>query len=91
MIAVSHGQSRSNRLFTSTATTSPMFLLLTAAIWIKRIFEVVRIRWIDAKRSAFYVRQRFNIHFGREKITHRQQTSESIDKFARLHFFDLIN
>jgi len=71
MIAASHGQSRSTRLFTSTATTSPMFLLLAPSIGIERVLEVVRVRWIDPKRSAFYVLHRFNIHFGGEKITHR--------------------
>ena len=68
-----------------------MFLLLAPAIGIKRVFEVVRVRWIDPKRSAFYVLQRSNIHFGGKKITHRHQTPDSIDQFSRLHLFNPID
>ena len=90
MIAVSHGQSRSNRVFTSTAAASPVFFLFAPAIGIKRILQIMRVRRIDAKGSTFYILQRLNIYFGGEKITHRQQTLNSIDKFARLDFFDLV-
>src|SRR5213078_594038 len=52
VIAASHGQSRSNRLLTSTATAPPLFLRFAPPAWIERIFQIVRIRWIHAKRSA---------------------------------------
>src|SRR5262245_18705938 len=58
MIAASHGHNRGNRLLTSTATTSPVFLLFAPAIGIKRVLQIVSVLWIDAKRGALYVFQR---------------------------------
>ena len=90
MIAVSHGQSRSNRLLTSTATAPSLFCRFAPPAGIERIFQIVRIRWIHAKRSAFHILQRLNIHLGGEEVAHRHQTSESIDKFASFDFFYLV-
>ena len=90
MIAASHGQNRGNRLLTSTATASSLFILLAPATRIERVLQVMRVRWIDAKRSAFYVLQRSNIHFGGEQVAHRQQPIERINKFAGLDFFDSV-
>ena len=87
MIALSHGQSRSNRLLTSTAAAPPLFLRLAPPDRIERIFQIVRIRWIHAKRSALHILQRLNIYLGGEEVAHRHQSVERINKFASLDFF----
>ena len=50
----------------------------------------MRVRWIHAKRCAFYILQRTDIYFCYEEVAHRLQTVESINKFACLEFFDSI-
>src|SRR5207237_2254663 len=85
-IAVSHGQSRSNLLLTSTATAPSLFCRFAPPARIKRIFQIMCVRWIDAKRSAFHILQRLNIHLGGEEVAHRQQSVERINKFASLDF-----
>ena len=87
MIAASHGQSRSNRLLTSTTPPSAVFFRFAPPARIERIFQIMRVRWIHAKRSALYVLQRPNIRLGGEEVAHRQQPSERINKFAGLDFF----
>jgi hypothetical protein len=87
VIAASHGQSRSNRLLTSTATAPSLFCRFAPPARIKRIFQIMRVRRIHAKRSAFHILQRPNIHLGGEEVAHRHQASERIDKFAGLDFF----
>src|SRR6266481_1830740 len=87
LIAASHGQSRSNCLLTSTATAPPLFCRFAPPVRIKRIFQVMRVRRIHAKRSALHILQRLNIHLGGEEVAHRQQSVERIDKFASLDFF----
>ena len=86
VIAASHGQSRSNCLLTSTATAPPLFLRFAPPAGIERIFQIMRVRWIHAKRSALYILQRPNIHLGGENVAHRQQAFQGIDKFAGLDF-----
>ena len=86
VIAASHGQSRSNRLLTSTATASSLFCRFAPPVRIKRIFQVMRVRRIHAKRSALHILQRLNIHLGGEEVAHRQQSVERINKFASLDF-----
>src|SRR5205807_5043912 len=87
VIAASHGQSRSNRLLTSTATAPPLFFRFAPPVGIERIFQVMRVGWIHAKRSALHILQRLNIHLGGEEVAHRQQPVERINKFAGLDFF----
>src|SRR5205823_8354998 len=87
MIAVSHGQSRSNRLLTSTSTAPPLFVRFAPPVRIERVFQVMRVRWIHPKRSALHILQRLNIHLGGEEVAHRQQSVERINKFAGLDFF----
>src|SRR6266576_7102889 len=87
MIAVSHGQSRSNRLLTSTSTAPSVFFTFAPPVRIERIFQIMCVRWIHAKRSALHILQRLNIHLGGEEVAHRQQSVERINKFAGLDFF----
>src|SRR5437660_2032325 len=87
LIAASHGQSRSNCLLTSTATAPPLFLRFAPPAGIERIFQIVRIRRIHAKRSALHILQRLNIHLGGKAVSHRQQSVERIYKFAGLDVF----
>jgi len=87
MIAASHGQSRSNRSLTLTATAPPLFVRFAPPARIQRIFQIMRVRWIHAKRSALHILQRPNIHFGGEEVAHRQQPPERINQFAGLDFF----
>jgi hypothetical protein len=51
------------------------------------MFQVMRVRWIDAKRSALDILQRPNIHLGGEEVAHRHQPIERINKFPGLDFF----
>ena len=90
MIAASHGQSRSNCLLTLTATAPPLFFRRAPPARIERIFQVMRVRWIHAKRSALYILQRPNIHLGCEEVAHRHQPAERIDKFAGFDFLYLV-
>src|SRR5204863_4145660 len=71
MIAVSHGQSRSNRLLTSTAPPSPLFFRFAPPVRVERIFQIMRVRWIHAKRSALHILQRLNIHLVGKEVSHR--------------------
>jgi len=87
LIAASHGQSRSNRLLTSSATAPSLFSRFAAPVRIERIFQVMRVRWIHAERSALYILQRPKIHLACEEVAHCQQAFEGIDKFAGLDFF----
>ena len=50
----------------------------------------MRIRWIHAKKSAFYILQRTDIYFCCEDVAHRLQTIESVNKFACFQFFDSV-
>lgn len=87
MIAASHGQSRSNRLLTSTATAPPMFVCFAPPARIERIFQIVHVRWIHAKRSVLHILQCSNIHLVGEEIAHRYQPAQRVDKFTGLDFF----
>ena len=87
MIAVSHGQSRSNLLLTSTSTAPSLFFRFAPPVRIERIFQVMHVRWIHAKGSALHILQRPNIHLSGEEVAHRQQPSKRINKFAGLDFF----
>src|SRR5438876_4562506 len=87
VIAASHGQSRSNRLLTSTAPPPAVFFRFAPPARIERIFQVMHVRWIHAKGSALHILQRPDIHLSGEEVAHRQQPSERINKFAGLDFF----
>jgi hypothetical protein len=87
MIAASHGQSRSNRLLTSTATAPSLFFRFAPPARIERILQVVRVRGIHAKRSALHILQRPDIHLAGEEVAHCQQPAERVNKFAGLDFF----
>jgi hypothetical protein len=87
VIAASHGQSRSNRLLTSTATAPPLFVRFAPSARIERIFQIVRVRWIHAKRSALHILQCPNTHLVGEEVAHRHQPAQRVNKFAGLDFF----
>src|SRR5205085_689509 len=89
-IAVSHGHSRSNCLLTSTATASPLPFFVALSVRIEGILQIVRIRWVDAKRGALHILQSTNIHFGGDEVSHGEQALERVEKFSRLHFVDAV-
>ena len=91
VIAASHGQSRSNRLLTSTTPPSAVFFRFAPPARIERIFQVVHVRWIHVKRSALHILQRPNIHLAGEEVAHRQQPAERVNKFPGLDFFHAVD
>jgi hypothetical protein len=90
VIAASHGQSRSNRLLTSSATAPPLFVRFAPPARIEGIFQIVRVGWIHAKRSVLHILQCPNIHLVGEEVAHGHQPAHRVNKFSGLDFFHSI-